>query len=291
MPHTLVTNFSVGDKFKVGDVITYNSGFFTPDPLDPKQVLMKGGVLAKTAILEKAHTFEDASVVSETFAARMGTQTTKVRTITVRFDQTIRNLVQVGSEVDIETVLCTIEDSVTASNDLFDGDSLDTLKLMSTNTPSAKAVGKIDKIEVFYHGDIEDMSDSLQDIAKQSDKIRMRKLRGLGKTPTTGSIDGTVRIDKDPLDVDTMAIRIYITGDISCSVGDKVVFANQMKSIISDVMTGTNKTESGEDIDALFSYVSINNRIVLSPELIGTTTTLLKLMSKRVAESYFLKVE
>lgn len=277
----------MGDKFKEGDVVTYNSGFFTPDPLDPKQVLMKGGVLAKTAILEKAHTFEDASVISESFAKRLGTQVTKIRTVLVRFDQTIRNLVQVGNDVDIETILCTIEDAVTADNDLFDEESLGALKLMSTNTPSAKAVGKVDKIEVFYHGDLEDMSDSLQVIAKQSDKERVRKLKGLGKTATTGQIDGTVRIDKDPLDVDTMAIRIYITGNLGCSVGDKAVFANQMKSIFSDVMTGTNQTESGDDLDALFSYASINNRIVLSPELIGTTTTLLKLMSKRVAEAYF----
>lgn len=59
-----------------------------------------------------------------------------------------------------------------------------------------------------------------------------------------------------------------------------------MKTIFGRVMRGVNRTESGEDIDALFGYQSINNRIVLSPELIGTTNVLLRLISKRVAAAY-----
>ncbi|MNI60478.1 hypothetical protein D3C73_1156980 [compost metagenome] len=51
-------------------------------------------------------------------------------------------------------------------------------------------------------------------------------------------------------------------------------------------MSGRNQTESGLDLDALFSYTSFSNRIVLSPELIGTTTTLLKVLSKKVVEAY-----
>lgn len=287
IPHQVLPNVKVGDKVKEGHVIAYNSGFFSVDPLDPKQVLMKGGILARTAIMERSHTFEDASVISEKLAGRLGTKITKVKTILVSFDQNIRNLVKSGDEVDIDTVLCMIEDSTTTDSDLFSEDSLDSLKLMSANAPKAKVSGKVEKIEAYYHGDMEDMHDSVKEIAKRSDRQRVKKLKALGEKPTTGQVDGTVRIERDPLDIDTMAIKVYITKTLGAGIGDKGVLGNQMKTVFSSVMTGVNRTKSGEDLDMLFGYMSINNRIVLSPELMGTTNTLLKLMSTKVADKYF----
>lgn len=51
-------------------------------------------------------------------------------------------------------------------------------------------------------------------------------------------------------------------------------------------MTGINETKNGEPIDVIFGYQSISNRIVQSAELIGTTNTLLKLISKEVIDIY-----
>lgn len=286
-PHDLKTAFKEGESFKEGDVLVYNKGFFEPDPLDKRQVLYSGHILAKVALMERLQTFEDSSVISERVSQALRTQTTKVRTVTVRFDQHVRNLVKVGGEVDVETILCTIEDGVTADNNLFDQDTLDSLKLMSANVPKAKAVGVVEKVEVFYNGDLEDMSDSLQAIAKTSDKLRKKRLKAIGEDPTPGAVDGSVRIDKNELSLDTAAIQIYITGNADAAVGDKIVVGNQLKSVIANVMSGVNATESGEDLDLLYSYLSISNRIVLSPEVVGTTTTLLKIMSQRVAEAYF----
>lgn len=289
VPHTLKCDLAIGDSVKEGDILTYNSGFFKPDPLDPKQVLYKGGIIAKTAIMERSHTFEDASVISDDIAKRLSTNLTKVRTIKVGFDQTIRNLVKQGSEVDVETILCTIEDSVTSDNDLFDESSLDTLKLLSSNTPKAKMAGRVERIEVLYHGDLEDMSESLLSLVKTSNKSRKKRLKNAGKTATDGHVDGSVRVDRHPLDLDEAAIQIYVTGEVSAGIGDKGTFGNQMKTVFAHVMSGTNQTESGEDIDAMFGYMSISNRIVLSPEVMGTTNTLLRVMSKKVADRYFSK--
>jgi hypothetical protein len=133
------------------------------------------------------------------------------------------------------------------------------------------------------------MSESLLAIAKESDKERVKRLKALSKTPTTGQVDGSVRIDKDPLDMDSMAIKVYITKNLGAGVGDKGVLGNQMKTVFSNVMTGENRTESGVELDVMFSYLSISNRIILSPEVMGTTNTLLRIMSKKVAERYFSK--
>lgn len=220
IPHDVVCDLEVGASVTEGDAVSFNKGFFERDPLNPNQVLMRSGIMAKTAIVERSDTWEDASAISEKLAKKLGTSITKVRTVFVSFDQSIRNLVTPGTVVDLETILCTIEDSVTSDNDLFDDDSLDSLKMMSSNTPKAKVAGTVERIEVFYHGDYEDMSESLLEVAKQSDKERVKRLKALGKTPTTGEVDGNVRIEKDPLELDGLAIKVYITQRLGAGVGD-----------------------------------------------------------------------
>lgn len=287
IPHRLTTDLKVGDKVKAGDVLLYNKGFFEPDPLDKRQVLWKAGTMVKVAIAECPQTFEDASIISNDVAKLLATEMTYVRTIIMRFDQKISNLVKVGTEVDLESILCTIEDSITADNDLFSEDNIDTLKMLATATPKAKHKGIVERIEALYHGDVEDMSDTVRVVAEQSDKARKRLAKSLGKEALTGRVTGSMRVEKDPLDLDTIAIKVYITGTLEAGVGDKGVLGNQMKTIFSDVLVGENKTESGEDIGMIFSYLSIANRIVTSPEIIGTMNTLLKVMSKQVADFYF----
>jgi hypothetical protein len=60
-----------------------------------------------------------------------------------------------------------------------------------------------------------------------------------------------------------------------------------MKSVISDVFSDKIKTESGDTVDAFFSYKSILNRIVISPIIIGTANRLLRHVSKQIANEYF----
>lgn len=286
LPHELVTQLRVGDSVEAGDCLAYNALYFSPDPLNPRIAVLKAGFLATTAIMDSPDTLEDSSAISERAAQMLETQITKVRDVVVSFDQAVHNLVSVGDRVEVENILCTIEDAVTAQNNLFDESSLDTLRLIAANTPKAKMTGVVEKVEVFYHGDIDDLSPSLQDLALESDRNRKREARELGKRYTSGRVDSGMRVDGNPLAFEHAVIRIYITGTVSTGVGDKGVFGNQLKTIFGRVMGGINRTESGEDLDAIFGYQSINDRIVLSPELIGTTNTLLKKISKRVVDVY-----
>ena len=285
-PHEIVTSLQLGDKVKPGDIVSYNTHYFELDPLNPKQAIWKAGVLVYTAIMESTDTLEDSSAISERCAELLETRNTKVRDLIVRFDQTIHNLVQPGAQVDFESILCTIEDPVTARNKLFDDSSIETLRLIAANTPKAKARGVVEKVEIFYHGDIDEMSPSLQDLSSDSDRNRKRLARDMKVPYTAGKVDGSMRIDGKNLPPEQAVIKIYITGEMSAGVGDKGVFGNQMKTIFGRVMSGTNETESGVPIDAIFGYTSISDRIVLSPEIMGTTTTLLKIMSQHVVDIY-----
>ena len=285
-PHNLVTPLKVGDKVKEGDIVAYNTNYFELDFLNPKQVIMKTGISATVAIMECPDTLEDSSIISERIAKELGTRITKIRDIVITFDQAVRNMVSLGQAIDSEDILCTIEDAVTADNDLFDEDSINTLKLLGSPTPKAKYRGIIEKIEVFYNGEKEDMSPTIKAIADAGDRERAKVFKAMGRNVLTGSVDGSLRIDGNPLNLDSMAIRVYITTEVSAGGGDKGVFANQLKSIIGRVMSGVNRTASGKDLDSIFGYQSISDRMVLSPELIGTTTSLLKVMSKQAAALY-----
>lgn len=289
-PHELITSLKKGDKFKLGDTITYNKKYFEEDRYTPAQVSWKAGCIPVVAFSDNLDTLEDGSTVSEKLAKELTTQTTDIKNITVRFDQSVKNLVKVGDEVDINSILCSIEDPETAENTLFDEASIETLKLLGSAAPTAKVVGRVSRVDCLYHGDIEDMSDNLRPIAEQADKLREVIAKELGKPAFTGEVDSSFRIKGQILEPDSMVIRIYIDHDVTFGVGDKAVMGNQMKTVVSRVMTGRNELEDGTPIDLIFGNTSVEERMVMSPKIIAPTTLLLAVLSKRVAAVYRGKV-
>ena len=285
-PHEIYSPLEVNQNFEAGDVIAYNTGFFEPDMLDPKRVVWKTATIVKTALYESVQTFEDSSSISKRVSDLLSAKTTKIKSITVDFKQQVHRVVKVGTEVEPDTFLCIIEDETTVGTDIFDEETLDTLKKLSSNAPKAKVKGVVEKIEVFYHGDKEDMSPTLRSLAATSDKVLSDANKSVGKKSTTGQVDSDYRVEGKPLAMDRAEIKIYITVTNRALTGDKGVFANQMKSVFGEVMDYPMTTESGEPIDAVFGYKSIFNRIVHSPNIIGTTTTLLKVLAKRAVSMY-----
>lgn len=280
-PHLNVTQLKKGAKFSKGSILTYNEKFFEPDVINPEQVNWKAGAMARIALIEGIDEIEDSSAISKDLAMRLKTQVTKVKNIAVGFNQAALDLVSVGDKVRSETILCTIEDQITASSDVFKDESLETIRSLAAQTPKAKANGFIDKIEIFYNGDYEDMSESVLAIAKMGDRAR-RKLAKSSHTveAENGRVDSTLRIDGNPVELDTLIIRIYMTVDQPAIGGDKAVFGNQMKSTFRRVMEGVNETESGLPIDTRFGRKSVDARIVLSFFRIGTTNKVAELIAQ-----------
>jgi hypothetical protein len=285
-PHDLVTDLKKGDKVKRGDTISYNRKYFKKDRYNPNQASWMPGVIGVVVFSDNLDTLEDGSVVSESMAVKLNTQTADVKNVIVRFDQHVRDLVKVGDHLDLNSILCIIEDPETAGNTLFDEASIETLKRLSAATPTAKVVGTVSRIECFYHGDLDDMSDNLRSIAERSDEERAEAARQRGRNAHSGEVDSSFRIKGQVLEPDSMVIRIYIDHDIPFGTGDKAVLCNQMKTVISRVMTGTNTLEDGTPIDIIFGNTSVEERMVMSPKLIATTSMLLKQLSKHIAGVY-----
>ena len=130
------------------------------------------------------------------------------------------------------------------------------------------------------------MSPSILALTNRSDKLIADICKSSGKPVITGQVTDDYRVEGVPLMLDKAEIKIYIIVEDDCGIGDKVVFANQLKSVIGEVMDYDIHTESGEKIDALFSNIAIAKRIVNSPYIIGTTISLLKLIGKKSIQIY-----
>lgn len=285
-PQKQDSTFQLGDKVKVGDILKYNSGFFKPSRFEPRQVQWKAGVIARTALMEASYTLEDSSAIDDWLAGQLGSEVTKIKTIVVQFGQAIRNLVKQGDHTDISSILCTIEDAVTAEAGLFSDEDLETLRKMGSAAPLAGAVGEVSKIEVFYHGDPDDMSDSLLELVTAHDKQRRKVSKRLGQPVVTGQVDQSLRIDGNGLELDHVAIKVYITHREGMGVGDKAVFCNQMKTVVGHRLSGINETKSGARLNAIFGAKSVMDRIVSSALLIGMSISVQRAIGEKAAEMW-----
>lgn len=287
IPHEIRTTLKAGDTFKRGDAIAYNTGFFKPDPMNPGRVSYAGSGIANTVLMETADTTDDSSAISQEMSERLATRTCKVRTLVLTFEQAVRNLVEPGDPVTADSILCNIEDPLAADYDLFSDESVSALRMLAANSPRAKYPGTVDKIEVIYNGAIDNMSDSLRALTEESDDRRAALARKLKSGDAiNGQVTGYGRIDGTTLEPNTLAVRIYIVGSNGAGAGDKAVFGHQLKTVIRRVLTGKHETESGQPIDAIFGYSSIDNRIVNSAVKVGTTNTTLMVLGKRAVQAY-----
>lgn len=279
VPHDVVCDLPKGHRFAKGDVLTFNTGFFDRDVLNPTQVVWKAGINSRVALMDTPDTLEDSCAISMRLADEMTINKTEVREIKLRFDQGIHNLVAIGERLETDSILCNIEDAITAGLGRTTDANIDTLSVMARNTPRAKFEGVVGNIEILYNGDLEDASESLRDVITDADKRRSKLAKQL-KDGVAGS--GSV-VD---IDIDTVVIKVYIDSQYGSGDGEKVVFGHQLKSVVRRIMVGRNESKSGLPIDAIFSYSSISNRIVNSPEVLGTTNVLMRLLSERMAKAY-----
>jgi hypothetical protein len=287
VPHDIVTFQKEGDTFQVGDCISYNEGFFERDIFSPNCVVMKNSLVCRAVIMESSDTLEDSSTISPKLAKKLSTKVTHTITKVVRFDQTVTNVLEEGQAVSFDTVLCYIQSDASANSAAFSDETLETLEALDTGTPRARVDGVVDAVEVYYHGELLDMNESLQILAKQSNERLKKKAEQSETTAFTGQVDGGFRIQGTPMPIENVAIRFYITSDTPAGVGDKGVVANQMKTVHGAIMDGIYRSEDGQEIDLIFGAQSFDARIVNSPYILGMVTTVRQLTSKRAAEMYF----
>lgn len=287
IPHELITELKAGDKFTEGTAITYNPLFFQYDWV-AGALSYKQGLLGRVALVETPDTLEDGSAMSSRLAKKLDTYIVHSRDIPIDFTQEVKDLIKVGTDVEYETLLCTLLDTLTtASNErLFTGESREILADISSINPKAETKGKVVAIEAIYCGDPDDMSESLRDIVEKCDREKSNAAREQGKPRQDGSVNAGFRVDGLTVSLNTCIIRVRIECLQDMGNGSKIVTAHQMKSVTGRIWEEDQVTESGQIIDEFFGYQSLQNRIVNSPELMGTTNNLMFAATQAVIKAY-----
>lgn len=290
--HPVVTDMETGNKFKAGHILAWNSGFFKRRRFSKSEVTAKTGVLVNIGIIDQTETYEDSSVMSEEAGRLLVNTTTYTRVVMIRFDQELRELLSVGEHVEPDSILALIEDKSTAEIGEYSEAKRTLLAELSNQKVKADHTGKIEKMEIFYRGSTDDMSESLGAVVKKYDKEKRILAKKLTRTESSdGRVLDRIRVDGKVLEDNSVAIRFYITHDGEYGVGDKGSFVNQLKTVTGKIIKISDVTESGLKLHGRFSGQSVFNRIVLSPYISGTTNRLVVESSKQAAAIYFGELE
>lgn len=268
-PHQIVTDMSEGDTVSAGDVVAWNAWYFQRDWMNPGNVEFLTGAMANVVMMENSKSFEDSSAISPRLAGKLSTANSKKKVIIVPFHKVISGLVGVGDKVDLDSTLCYIKDP--ESNIEGMDESLSGLDKFSISSPKAKFIGDVSKIEVYYIGKKDEMSDSLKDVVSKYDKVRKRQNERLnnGDSPTGEILEQKALFGGSELTAGHVAIIVYIDSDLSAGIGDKGVIGSQLKTIFGKIIDPATRTASGTPVDVIFSMRSVMDRIVLSSEIQG----------------------
>lgn len=285
-PHSIVSDLKEGDKFKMGEPIAFNEYFFERDWLDPRRILMKFNRNVTVALTMNNEVYEDSSAISAELSKTMSTKSIKDKSFILEFGKNIINIIPEGTDVEPNDILFTVLDETTDYNNLSET-SINMLQNLASLSPKAKIRGTVVRYEVKYNGDIADMSPTLRKLANRLDKEAFEESEGTEYEVQNNRTTSEYRSEGKNLNVDTLELKVFIQTEIEQKLGDKSVYAGQMKNVISNVFHQTITTNSGDKIDAMFSFKGMLARQVVSPIIMGTTNRLVRYASKKLAEIYF----
>lgn len=284
--HELITELSTGSTFKKGEVLAHHKDFFEKDILDPTRLIFKTTRTGTVALTIDSDVFEDSSAISAKFAETLSTTIIKKRTFVLDFKSNLINVVKEGEVINPNDILFVSLDETTDGSNLSE-QSLTILQNLAALSPRAKYAGVVDRLEIRYNGDKEDMSTSVSILTSRLDKKLYERTKGTPYEAKTNKVNREYRSNGKSLELDTFELTVYIKTNLGLGNGDKLVFGNQAKSVICNTWPGTILTESGDEVDGKFGYIGIIGRIINSPIIMGTSNRLLRLYSTRVANAYF----
>ena len=175
-------------------------------------------------------------------------------------------------------------------------EDLETLMLMgdlNRSTPRAKNAGEIVQIDAYFGCEISEMSPTVAEVVKSAiaKKSAANKLAAKSENdaeyPPMTPIKPGDKFQGVTFDENTVMLGFHIKEKIPHGVGDKLVVANQLKSTCASVFDERPYTESGVPIDLLFSQKAQNNRICLSPILMGVASRIMERLEEMVVKEYF----
>ena len=286
-------NVKLGERFKKDDVITYNTDYFHLDH-DTKQVDFSIGALANVALLESDATTEDSCEISKRLSDKLTLYPTNQRKVTLSAKSLIYSCAKIGDHVVPTDNLMVFDENPTVVNTFgADADTLAMLADLNKSTPHAGHQGEIVKIDAYYGCPIDEMSPTLQAVVKDAidEKVRRSKLASAtdkaDEYPISSVIAKGSKYKGVTFDEDTVMLVFHIKETIPHGTGDKLVFCNQLKCTCCGVFPRKVYTESGVEIDMVFSARAMNKRIVLSAPITGIASRILEKVEDDICKEWF----
>jgi hypothetical protein len=284
-------NVKKGETVKQNDVLAYNSDFFSADPMS-KQVDWNIGIPATVALIDSDDSIEDSNAISSNFSKKLSFTPVNTRDVIVATNTYVHKAINIGMEVEPDTPLMVFEDGDVG--DLTQGENQDDLiARVSRSIPKAKHHGKIVRVEVLYTCKLTEMHDTLSKAVKAYTKDQQAQAKyaegsiNANTFPDAKPLKATDKIGPLMLDNKIVIFRYYIQEEIPGDHGSKIVLGSSLKSVTSKVYDTPIYTEDGEEIDVVFSTLSISNRITNSPFIQGIISRVMHKLEDEVVADYF----
>ena len=262
--NTVVTDLKENSKFSKGEAISYNKAFFQKDFLFKGKLIFKMAAYANVGLAEEQLTNEDSSLVTANVYKKMVTNIYHTQGAIFKTSDVLIDVPKANTKLKPDSYLYTIMNATASADSLLSNSVIESLQEIKNNSAVAGKEGTLDFIEIFYNGNIDDLSDSFKLLIK--DKKLVRK---------ADQVTNQYSVDGKPLQKGELHMVYYISSSQDAGGGEKIVIANQLKSIIGDVMPYEMMTQSGIPLDVLFSKLSVENRVVNSAYIMGTANLLL----------------
>ena len=294
----LLKKYKVGSKFKKGDIIAANEGYFK-EMSDVGSFGFCPGKLTKVAMMNLDNTFEDSGVISTALSNDMASEIVSGREVVLRQNTRLIKIAKVGDQVETNTPLIVFEEvgenekeALAALDKLSKTDS-DTISKLARSIAKAKYAGTIVAMDVHYNVEVEELHPTLrsfiQEYIGKYDK-KAKSLSGI-KSDELITIPNTKKVNSEKIlgnEMQGVLITYYIKHLEPLDVGSKVTFFSSCKTIVSEVIPEGQEPYSEhrpeESIDAFLPPMSLISRMIMDVPILGWSNKILLELKKQVIE-------
>ena len=221
---------------------------------------MVHGTNANVLLMEADSTLEDSSSLTEEFGKKLATNLVTSRSVMLSSNMILHSSVKVGDTVKNTDYLAIFEESGGLEIfDKYDDETQELLSKLNRKTPKAKYTGTIVDIDIYYSCDLETVHDSVKSVILPLIKSKKDKAKFASESrqKTRYTMPAALPVGTKYKGVefgeDTILLVYYISHEVDHVTGDKLVIGNQLKSTTMGVMKVPPVTESGVQIDCIFS--------------------------------------
>ncbi len=269
--NTVKTDLKENDRFRKGDAIAYNTAFFQKDYLFKNRLVYKMATYANVGLTEEEITKDDSSVVSKAMYSKLVTQIYYAQGFIFKATDILIDIPKENAKLKPDSYLYTIMNNNLSEDVQLSSNVIESLQEIKNNSAVSGKEGTLDFVEIYYNAFIDELSDTFKDLLKNKKLVRKAE-----------QVSNQYSVDGRPLAKGEVHMVFYIASKQEAGGGEKVVLANQLKSIVGDVIPYQMISKGGIDLDMLFSKLSVENRVVNSAYIMGTANLLLDLEAKEL---------